>query len=776
MLRNYFKIAIRNLLKNKVFSFINIAGLAVGMAVSMLIGLWIHHEFSYENFHQNRNQLYRVLVNGTANGDKWTMNSVCLPLANKLRREIPEIKLVAESNWEWTDGIKVGEKKFIKEGTDVSPEFFSMFRFKFLQGNHKTAFNNPESVILTAETAKALFGDEDPMGKIVRKGNKYDLKVTGVIEDMPTNTYFKNLRFFTPFSHYEKRQKWVAEARTASWGWKSYSFQMYVELNPNVDYAQVEPKIRNLIKKNSDEKHEVMFYPLARWRLYNKFDNWKEKGGRIEYVQIFGVIGFLVLLIACINFMNLSTARSEKRAREVGVRKSVGSNRSNLVFQFLGESLLISSLAMGVALLLVGLVLPAFNQLIDGTLAIPFSNLLFWGAIVGIVILTGLLAGSYPAFYLSSFSAIRILKGTFKAGKSATLPRKILVTTQFVASIALIISTMVIYQQIQHAQDRPSGYNPKGLMMVDISSDLSKNYNVLKNELLSSGVIENVTKASSPINAIYSNWHIEDFPGKQPKEEMSASYIATVPEYFSTVGTKIVAGRDFNKGNLKADSLSVIINEAAVKRMRLKSPIGQYLKVDSKRVEIIGIVENAVMTNPFEPVGPTLFRCDPDWANSIMFRLRRNAKPSEVIAKIAPLFAKLNPAFPFEYFFADDEYGKKFSFELMVGKLSGVFALLAIFISCLGLFGLSAFVAEQRTKEIGIRKVLGANVMQLWVMLSTDFVVLVAIACVIASPIALYFLQDWLQKYDYRIELDSICSSGGYGYFDNFIYGQFSSH
>ncbi|MFN8353098.1 MAG: ABC transporter permease [Spirosomataceae bacterium] len=753
MIRNYFKIAWRNLLKNKVFSLINIFGLAIGISVSMLIGLWIFNEFSYDSFHPNRSQLYRVMINGmdSNTGDKFTMTATPLALANTLRNQIPEIKLVAETNWEGKQGLMAGTTKLTKYGTEVAADFFKMFRFTFLQGNPQMALQDPSSIILTAKTAKSLFGNQDPINKTVRWNNVADLKVTAVIEDIPLNSYFKDFEYFMPFSHFENRSSWVKQSRNV---WDNFSFQMYVELQPNVSYAQVEPKIRNLIQQHyKDTKSEVAFHPMTKWRLYNEFKNWQATGGNIDYVKMFGLIGFLVLLIACINFMNLSTARSEKRAREVGVRKAVGSLRGNLIAQFLGESMLITSLSFVLALALVTLALPNFNLLLDSQIVIPYTHSIFWVVSLSIIVITGLLAGSYPAFYLSSFSTIRVLKGTFSVGKSGSLPRKILVVVQFAASVVLIISTIVVYQQIKHAQTRPAGYNPNGVILVDMKDDLSKNYIGIKNELLATGIIENVTKASSPIHSIWSNWIVDDFPGKRPNEKVVAAMISTGPHYFKTLQIKLKEGRDFLTDEMGSDSNSIVLNEAAVKRLRLKNPLGQIIRIENARLTIVGIVENTIMSNPYGSVGPAMFLHNPNWANSLMFRIKPNQAADKVIAKITPIFNKYNPAFPFEYQFADAEYGKKFELELRVGKMAGIFALLAVLISCLGLFGLSAYVAEQRTKEIGIRKVLGASVIQLWGMLSRDFVLLVLLSCLIATPIAIYYLNDWLEEYQYRIEL-----------------------
>lgn len=754
MLKNYFKIAWRNLRKNKAFSAINIFGLAIGITVSLLIGLWIYNELSYDQFHKNKNQIYRVIVNGVSGNtsEKFTMTAVLLPFAEIFKKDIPGIKHVAESNWEGRQGLKVGDNKFTKYGTEVAPDFFKIFQFRFLRGDAAMALQQPDNIVLTQRTAKSLFGDKDPMNQTVRWNNVADLKVTGIIEDIPQNSYFNQFEYFMSFAHYENRQSWVKQARTL---WDNYSFQMYVALDDNVTQEQVESKIRGLIKQHdSTSKGEVALHPIAKWRLYNEFHNWKADGGLIDYIKMFGVIGFLVLLIACINFMNLSTARSEKRAREVGVRKSIGSDKRSLVLQFLGESVFIAALSYITALLFLLLLMPSFNQLIESKISIPFSSPYFWIISVLVILTTGIIAGSYPAFYLSSFSTIKVLKGTFKLGKYAALPRKILVVAQFTASVALIVSTIVIYRQIQKVQSRPLGFNPNGVVQVDMKEDLTKNYNVVKAEMLATGFIQDVTKSSSPISSIWSNWQVEDFPGKEPGESVSVATIATSEDYFKTLHIKIKEGRDFYQDGSGIDSANVLINEAAVKRMRLKDPIGKYVNLGGgAKLTIVGVTENTIMSNPFEPVGPALFFYNPGWSSTLMFRIKPDVSAGKAIAAITPVFQKYNPAFPFEYHFTDEEFGKKIRFEMMVGKLAAIFAFLTILISCLGLFGLSAYVAEQRTKEIGIRKVLGASVLNLWQMLSKDFILLVLCSSLIAVPIAYYYMREWLQKYSYRADM-----------------------
>ena len=757
MIKNYLKIAWRNLVNNKVYSALNILGLAAGMAVALIIGLWVINEFSYDKFLPNYKQLYQVEINFTdPHEGEHTQSALAIPLADVLRKEIPGIKHVAETDWvgSQTHDLLVGNKKLYLLGGAVHPDFLKIFQYPFVKGSAKSALSDIYSIILTESTAKALFGDQDPMNKYVRVDNSQNLKVTGVIKDIP-QTATLQFSFLTPFSFKEATEDWMKNARTT---WTNNSFNAYLELEPGVTYAQIEPKIKNLVYEHSPQmrpgKPVVVLHALKFWHLYTDFKKGKEAGGFIDYVRMFSVIGLLVLIIACINFMNLSTARSEKRAREVGVRKAIGSQRKDLVFQFLTESILITFIAFLFSILFTQLALPSFDVLIGSSISIPYGNPLFWLIMICYVLITGLLAGSRPAFYLSSFNPVKVLKGAIQIGKGAALPRKVLVVVQFSCSIALIISTIIVYQQLQYAKNRPTGYSADRLMVTDMSGDLRNNYDALRNDLLQTGMVESVAKASSPLTGIYMHTGIEKWPGQGAGElGLNVGGISVSDNYFKTVGMKIVEGRDFSS-NWSADTSNIIVNEAAVRRMGLKNPINQLITYDNVKgqAKIIGVVKDALMESPFTPVEPAVFNHERG-GNYVIYRLAASAGTHNAIQKITKIFDTYNPAYPYIYRFVDDDYNQKFNLEALIGKLAGVFAGLAIFISCLGLFGLAAYVAEQRTKEIGIRKVLGASVAQVWLLLSRDFIILVMISCLIASPIALYFLHGWLLKYDYRISI-----------------------
>jgi putative ABC transport system permease protein len=755
MIKNYLKIAWRNMLNNKVYSAINVVGLAAGMAVTLIIALWVLYQLSFDKFLPNYPDLYQVELNFTdPHEGEHTQQAVSLPIADVLRKQYPEVKYVAESDWGGSHDLLVGDKKLYMTGPAVGADFLKMFGYPLIKGNPNTVFKDAYSIVLTESTAKALFGDADPIDKMVRLDNTQNVKVTGVIKDVPKNSSIQ-FSYLLPFSLSEQTQDWMKNARTTYY---NNSFQMYVQLKPHTDYTRLAPKIKDIVFKGGplmrQAKPVVLLHPLKYWHLYSDFKNGKETGGFIDYVRMFSIIGILVLTIACINFVNLSTARSEKRAREVGIRKAIGSHRRDLIFQFLTESVLTTFIAFLLAVLITQLALPAFNTLTGDLIVIPFSNVLFWCIMVGYVLIIGLLAGCRPAFYLSSFNPVKVLKGSIHVGKSAALPRKILTIVQFTCSVALIISTVIVYQQIQYARNRPTGYTADRLVMTDMSDDLGNHYDALKNDLLQTGMIENVAKASSPLTGIYMHTGIEKWPGQAAGEAgLNVGGISVSDNYFKTVGMTLVQGHDFSS-NWSSDTSNIIINEAAVKRMGLKNPIDQIISYDNVKgpARIIGVVKDALMQSPFTPVEPTVFNHGRG-GNFVIYRLSRTAPTAKAIEKITKIFNNYNPAYPYLYQFVDDEYNQKFNLEVLVGKLAGVFAVLAIFISCLGLFGLAAYIAEQRNKEVGIRKVLGASVAQVWLLLCKDFIVLVIISCVIASPIAFYFLTNWLQKYNYRITI-----------------------
>jgi ABC-type antimicrobial peptide transport system permease subunit len=632
----------------------------------------------------------------------------------------------------------------------VQPEFPVMLGLKMLKGS-ALALKDPSSILLTASLAKALFGNTDPMGKTIRLDNRMDFKVAGVYDDLPRNTTFYDTKCLLPWDKYLTTDNWLKEAPTQ---WGNHSWQCFMQLQDNADAAKITARIKDIPKQHVKEgKEEVVLHPMDKWHLYSDFKNGKINGGRIQFVWLFGIIGVFVLLLACINFMNLSTARSEKRAKEVGIRKTVGSLRTQLIGQFLSESVLVALLALVVAIILIALSLPYFNSLADKKMFIPWANPIFWIIILGFTLFTGIISGSYPAFYLSSFEPIKVLKGTFRVGRFASIPRKVLVVIQFTVSITLIIGTIIVFRQVQHAKNRPVGYTREGLITVSMNTpEIRGHYDALRNDLLQTGVLENMAESNSPTTGIWSNQIGFEWKGKDPTTTPLFGIQPVTHDFGPTISWTIKEGRDFSR-DFPTDTGAIILNEAAVKLTGFKNPVGQIMKWNDKDRPVVGVVSDLLMESPYTPVKPTVFFLDYGWLSTITMKVKPTIPIRQAIAKLEPVFKKHNPGSPFEYKFIDEEYAKKFSDEERIGNLATVFAILAIFISCLGLFGLASFVAEQRTKEIGVRKVLGASIFNLWKMLSKDFVLLVIISCALAIPIAWYFLHNWLNDYEYRTEI-----------------------
>ena len=752
MIRNYLKIAFRNLIKNRVYSFINIAGLAVGLMVALLIGLWMHDELTYDTSFDNYSRLALVYQTNNFNNEKMSHPAIPIPLASELSTSYAsDFDNLALTSWEGTYVLAVGETKIIKNGMYAQGAFPGMFGFRMKYGT-QDALLDPSSMLISESVSKALFGDENPVGKLVKVDNQNSFKVAGVFEDLPFNTSFHELDFLLPWGHYVSSNDWVKRAEQS---WEENSFQLFAQLSENASLESVSARIQDVIKthRTTVNDYTVLFlHPMQDWYLRSEFKDGKNVGGRIQYVWLFGIIGLFVLLLACINFMNLSTARSEKRAKEIGIRKAIGSVKGQLIIQFLSESLLMSGLGLVLALVMVQLALPSFNELASKEISVPWLIPYFWAGALAFALLTGLVAGSYPAFYLSSFQPIKVLKGTFRAGRWAALPRKVLVITQFTVSIALIIGTIIVFRQIQHAKDRPIGYDREGLIQVQLSPDLYGKYMVLRDELLQTGVVYDVSQSSTPLSQIRSNQIGFNWEGKDPESLPVFGMVAVTHDFGNTTGWKLKEGRDFSR-SFSTDTSAIIINEAAADMIGIDQLVGKVITQDGTPFTVIGIVENLVMESPYTPTRPTIFRLDYNWASHIEIKLKPGVPTREALARVETVFKKQNPGSPFEYTFADQEYENKFRSEERIGKLATIFAVLAIFISCLGLFGLASFVAEQRTKEIGVRKVLGASVPNLWALLSKDFVVLVVVSCLIAVPLSWYFLNGWLSRYEYRTEL-----------------------
>jgi len=761
MIKNYFKIAWRNLLRNKASSLINIGGLAVGMAVAMLIGLWIWDEVSYDSGFKNEARIAQVMDNSWVNNETETTSASALPLAPALRNNYgSSFKHVIITSWTNDHILTYGDKKVVKKGNYMEPAITDMLSLTMVKGT-AASLNDPASVILSQSTAEAIFGDADPINKVIVIDKQLNAKVTGVYEDLPVNSSFGDLTFIAPWQMLAIDQKYATRFNNP---WGASWFQTFVQIADNADMNQVSAKIKNVKLNaltglhNADARYRSLLFlhPMNKWYLYGEFKNGINTGGRIQYVWLFGIIGVFVLLLACINFMNLSTARSEKRAKEVGIRKAIGSVRSQLIVQFYTESLLIAILAFFLSLVLVLLFLPEFNQLADKKMGILWGSPVFWALCISFSLFTGLIAGSYPALYLSSFRPVKVLKGTFKVGPQAAIPRKVLVVLQFTVSVVLIIGTIVVFQQIQFAKNRPVGYSRNNLLNVSLQTDeLNKQYAALKNDLLASRAVVNVAESECPVTQVYISNGGFNWPGKDPAVQEQFMSMAVTSDFGKTVGWKIKDGRDFNAEYL-SDSSGFILNEAAVRFMGLSHPVGEIVEwIGNGKFKIIGVVKDMVNQSAYEAAKPSLFYL-PRSRNLSNINLKINPAISahEAMGKITAIFKQYDPSTSFDIQFIDEDYAKKFENEERIGKLASCFAVLAIFISCLGLFGMASFMAEQRIKEIGIRKVLGATVFNLWQLLSIDFVVLVTISLLIAAPLSYFFMHNWLQNYQYRTDIN----------------------
>jgi ABC-type antimicrobial peptide transport system permease subunit len=747
MIKNYFKIAWRNLFRNKGFSLTNLLGLTIGITCTILIFSWVQDELTYDKFHANYNSIYKVMANRDFNNQVFTDENMVLPLASTLQDKLPQIKNAVVTTHRRFGILAHGDDKLKKWGYSANEQFFKMFSWKFIQGTASTALVDPSSIVLTRSTARAFFGNDNPIDKTLRIDNDHDAKVTAVIEDVPGNSTLQ-FDYVTPFNPSSEDYK------HSMTDWQNSSWNVFVQVNPGTNMNALEKSI-NEIKYHHDEGDEKISayfaFPMSKWRLYSDFKNGKNTGGMVEYVALFTVIAIIILLIACVNFMNLSTARSEKRAKEVGVRKTLGSGKKQLILQFFFESMILAFIAMILSIGAVYLLLPSFNALVDKHLSVPINQPAFWLGALILIICIGVVAGSYPALYLSSFNPIKVLKGTFLPGKSAAIPRRILVVGQFVASILLISATIIVYQQIQHIRNRDIGYDPNNLIMIYATPDTQKNFTVIKQELLNTGLINSVTRTMSPITDIWWRQPGPDYPGKPANQNIIFSGETADVDFTKTMGIKILQGKDFS--GTPSDSSSMLLNQAAVQAMGLKNPVGMQLNRGIYTHTVIGVTDNVVMGSPFEPVDPMMVYFDPNGANSISIRLDRSVQPQKALGSIESIFKKYNPSYPFEYQFVDQEFGKKFLTEELISKITNIFAGLAIFICCIGLAGLASFTIEKRVREIGIRKVLGATVQQILILISKEFLKLVLVAFIIAVPVTWWFMNNWLDKYTYHIHI-----------------------
>lgn len=758
MYQSYFRIGWRNLLKNKGYSLINIGGLALGMGLAILVGLWVFDEFSFNKYHENYSTIAQVKRKEVWNNEVIVNTQHVTGAGTLLKtdysRHFKRVVMVSAGPAE--NVLAFGDKKFTQSGYYMQPEGAEMFTLKMKYGT-RSGLEDMKSILLSESLAEKIFGDVDPVNEVITMDAKRDLRVTGVYEDLPKNSFFREATFFAPLDLY--LDGWASLT-----AWDNYHMYIYVQTQPGADVQKISAEIKDIAlphvrKEVADTKPEFFLQPMREWRLYSEYENGVSvTSRRMKFVWFFIIIGAFVLLLACINFMNLSTARSEKRAREVGIRKSIGSLRSQLVHQFFGESLLVAFISFVLSILLVLIFLPGAGALADKTMALPWNSWKFWLACIGFTLFTGLLAGSYPALYLSSFNPVSVLKGTFKTGNRAKLPRRILVVVQFTVSISLVIGTIVVYQQIQYVKDRPVGYSRNGLIeLLPRSPEYFGKYDLLRSELKKTGVVEEMAEADYSVTSTL-GWNSGfEWKGKPTGHDPSFNMIRVTPEYGKTIGWQFVKGRDFSR-DVASDQAGMIINESALKVMGLEDPVGEIIPwrpdgVDRGTFKVLGVIKDMVKGSPYEPVDPAVIvmaQQDQGW---LYIRLDSSVSASQALPKIQTVFSSIVPSAPFDYKFIDDEYDAKFKSEERVGKTAGVLSTLAILISCSGLFGLASFVAEQRTKEISIRKILGASITSLWHLISKEFIALVLISCLIAIPLTSSFMEQWLQQYDYRVSV-----------------------
>jgi putative ABC transport system permease protein len=758
MIKNYLKSIFRNLWINRAYSFLNIAGLAIGIACAGLIFLWVVDEVNYDHFNLKRDRLYFVRVNAVLDKGIFTHGSSPGVLGPALQADIPGIANTCRVSEDQTRLLfSIADRSVYASGKYAEPSLFNMFTLPFVEGNAVAAFKQLHSLVITQKTAIKFFGtDKNVLGRMIRVDNKQGYVVTGVLKDLPQNS---SLRFewLAPFQIYYDQSSWAHV-------WENNCLSTYVELKPGVDVSAVNRKMYNFVQQRAPTSNgHVFLFAMNDWHLRDQFDNGRQTGsGQVEYVRLFALIAWIILFIACINFMNLATARSEKRAREVGVRKVLGAGMKRLVLQFFMEAFLMSFLATLVAVGIMVLVLPAFDTLVQKQLVLQLNNPLHLGALLLITIICGVVAGSYPSFYLSSFNPVVVLKGLLVKAGSAAIIRKGLVVLQFTVSIFLIIGTMIIYQQIQHIKQRSLGFSKDNLIEMDLQGDIAKHFPAVRQDLLNTGYIQQVALADHSIIYGGNNTDGLSWQGKPPGNKVLISWRGITPEYMATLGLKVVEGRGFLPTDTINQDLPVIkgnilITQSFARLLGSGSAIGKqvYDQNDSNlHCTVVGVVNDYVYGNMYGKPDPVVFVCTaPRFENMMYIRTYAQKDPERAVERIGQVIRKDNPGYPFEYRFLDDQFNDMFQTEMLMGELSRVFAALAIIISCLGLFGLAAYTAERRTKEIGIRKVIGGSVSQIATLLSKDFMKLVSISALVSFPLAWWVMHEWLRNYAYRIQI-----------------------
>lgn len=749
MFTNYLKAYLRNLWKNRTYTFLNIIGLAVGIACSTLIFLWIEDEFTWDHQFTKKAVIYQIEGNQTYGGTTYTFSATPGPLAPSMKADIPGIAATSRLCWPYRGLFGNDNNPIYEEGQYADPSFLSIFNLDFAAGNPATALGDIHSMIISQAMAKALFGNADPMGATVKMDHTDPYTITGVFKDLPGNCTF-HFQWLGNYQAFYNKNQWLQY-------WGSNGLMTFVELKPTADPAAIDKILTGYVQQKAPGAVIKPFlYPMSQWRLYTAFKNGKQdpSNGRIQYIRIFTLIAWIILLIACINFMNLATAGSERRSREVGVRKVLGAGKGKLVGQFIGESILMSFLAVIVSIGLTALALPAFNTLVEKHLAFQLLNPFHLLSLLAIGLVCGLLAGSYPSFYLSSFNPVYVLKGIkIRSAGGAVFIRKGLVVLQFATSIVFIITTIIIYQQLQYVQRRDLGFEKEGLLYMSLQGKMQDHFTAIRNDLLHTGFVKDAALSGHPVLNIYNNGGGFDWPGKDPAKEVLITQETTSPQYLSTMGMQLAAGRNFHEAATD-DSSSIIINESLARLISKDGAVGTLISQGQQKYRVVGVVKDFVYNNMYQTAAPLIFYCYPAGTSYLSVRLKANADVPKAIAAIGGVIKTDNPGYPFEYKFLNEDFISEFKTETLTGRLSAVFAALAVFISCLGLFGLAGYAAERRTKEIGVRKVLGASVPLLTGLLSRDFLKLVLLACLLAFPFAWWIMHGWLNNYAYRTAID----------------------
>ena len=747
MLRNYFKTFFRNIWKTRGYSFLNIGGLAIGIACASLIFLWVEDELTYNHYFGNREHLFKVKDSQTYDGNTFVFDATPGPFAAAIRAEIPGIERSARTSWGNKALFSLDDKSIYENGLYADSSFTRMFQLDFVRGNPGKPFSQLNSMVISQKMAASFFGSDDVIGKTLRVDNHDTYVISGVFRDLPENVSFQ-FDWLAPFKIYEDRNQWLQQ-------WGNNGILTYVETSPHADVAAINKKLYGFVQTKSPNTNARMsIYPMDRWRMYDTFSqDGREKEGRIKNVKLFSLIAWIIIIIACINFMNLSTARSEQRAKEVGIRKVVGAAKGKLIGQFISESLLMALLSALLAVGLVYLSLPAFDSLVDKQLTVHLTDPYHIGALLLIAGICGLLAGSYPAFYLSSFNPVFVLKGIkIKNSGSAGIIRKGLVVLQFSISVVLIIATLIIYRQIMHVQSRDLGYDKNRLLYMSLQGNMKSHFDVIRNDLQSAGIAEDAALSNSQVLSLGSNTGDFKWEGKDPNKQILITVEGVSPTYIKTMGMQLRKGRDFYPDS-KSDSNNVIINESLAHIVGAKNIVGKVLSWGGQNVTVVGVIRDFVYNDMYGPAAPLVMYSDTSNCSFLTVRLRNGIPVEHAVSRLGDVIRKDNPGYPFQYDFVDTQFGYLFKTETLIGRLAEVFSILAIVISCLGLFGLAAFMAEKRTKEVGIRKVLGASTRGIATLLSRDFLLLVFISCLIAFPVAAWLMGKWLDSYAYHIHL-----------------------